>query len=168
MIDLSTANKIESIIVILAREIAKDIMPLEQILKSHNLSVIDYENLQKTPYFQSVLAQASADWNSASNTTARVRLKAAAIAEEALLEMSNRLHDPDEALNHKVELLKVITKLGNLEVQRDTNNGAERFSLVINIGDNAPKTINATVTSGVSQITSEWGDPETYEDVNAD
>lgn len=167
MPDVTATNKMEAKMVTLAREIAKDIIPLDQILKSHQISVNDYQIISTNPYFQSILAQAAADWNSASNTVQRVRLKAAAIVEEGLLEMSARLHDTEENLNAKVELFKVLTKLGNLEVQKEASGGNERFSLVINIGDNNPKTISATVTPVVRDVEDEWGVPVTYEDADA-
>ncbi|MDE2106276.1 MAG: hypothetical protein KGL39_54150 [Patescibacteria group bacterium] len=131
----------------LAREIAMDIHPLDTILKQYSISAETWEILQQNSRFQSLLASEVETWHSAMNTSERVKAKAAAMLEEWLPELNNRLHDPDMALPAKIEGGKLITKLAGMDGRVDLVGAAgERFSVVINLGaDAAPIRIEKDV-----------------------
>lgn len=119
----------------LAREIAMDIRPLEDILETHQITPEKWENIKENPHFQAVLRGAIEDWQAAGNTAERVKLKSLAFVEEALPEFYARAHDPKEPLNAKIEVLKTVSKFAGVGVsQFDASAPGERFSVTINLG----------------------------------
>ncbi|RZN09646.1 hypothetical protein CWO91_16595 [Bradyrhizobium genosp. SA-3] len=86
-----------------------------------------------------MLASEVEAWNTALNTSERVKLKAAAMLEEWLPELNNRLHDTEEALPAKIEGGKMLTKLAGMDGRTgEVAGGGERFSVVINLGNHGP------------------------------
>lgn len=137
----------DNTLVKLAREIAMDVVPLETILKAAGIASNQWETIQKQPRFQSILSAEILAWESAVNTADRVKLKAAACVEDALLEMHGRLHDRREPMSARVELFKSLAKLGGLETSPKTDvQMGERFQLTINIGDGRAREITSEVT----------------------
>lgn len=134
--ELTSANK-EVVLISLAREIAQDIYPIEDILKAHKLNQTDFETIAKLPRFQEYLAEAIRVWNATASTAERVKLRAGTMIELSLPEMYARLHDRAEALNHKVELLKIlarIAEIGERGAQAGQTSNGERISITINMG----------------------------------
>ncbi|TXH19342.1 MAG: hypothetical protein E6R03_00615 [Hyphomicrobiaceae bacterium] len=132
----------------LAREIAMDILPLETILKNHAISNDRWEELQRNGKFKFLLESECEAWNTALNTHERVKLKAAAMIEEWLPELNNRLHDHDEALPAKIEGAKMLTRVAGMGLPGQVEGGTpERFTVTINLGPQvAPVTIEKDVT----------------------
>lgn len=116
-----------------------DVHPLETILKQYSITDERWEELQRNAKFQGLLSSEVEAWNTALNTSERVKLKAAAMLEEWLPELNNRLHDIEEALPAKIEGGKMLTKLAGMDGRPgDGGGGGERFSVVINLGNVAP------------------------------
>jgi hypothetical protein len=129
----------DSDLVKLAREIAMDIHPIDDILKQYSISNEKWEELQRNAKFQTLLSSEVEAWNTALNTPERIKLKAAAMLEEWLPELNNRLHDGAEALPAKIEGGKMLTKLAGMDQRAgDAGGSGERFSVVINLGNVAP------------------------------
>jgi hypothetical protein len=119
----------------LAREIAMDIYPIESILKQYSITDERWEELQRNGKFQALLASEVEAWNTALNTHERTKLKAAAMMEEWLPELNNRLHDPDEALPAKIEGGKMLARIAGMGLPGQVEAGApERFTVTINLG----------------------------------
>lgn len=118
----------------LAREIAMDMRSLDDILELHDVKREDWEQIAKLDRFQNYLRQCIEEWNSATNTQERVRLKSLAFVEEALPEFYARAHDPNENLNAKVEVLKTVARFAGVGGNVDTGNMSERLSVTINLG----------------------------------
>jgi hypothetical protein len=119
----------------LARDLAMDMRPLDEILVSHGVSQGEWEQIYALSVFQNYLRQAVSEWNSATNTAERVKLKSLAFVEEALPEFFARAHDPKETLNSKVEVLKTVARfagVGNSSV--DGSLSGERLVVTINLG----------------------------------
>lgn len=134
----------------LAREIAIGNYELGEILERFQLSTEQWEAISASPRFRQLLEQECIRWNSAINTEERVRLKAAAIIEEWLLEANQRLHDRDEVLSSKVGLAQTIAKFAGIGVQqREGGEAGDKFSLTINFGGNKAVTIEKDVTPKV-------------------
>jgi hypothetical protein len=126
------------LLVKLAREIAMDIQPIETILKQYSLTAETFEILKSSGRFQSLLFSETEAWNGALNTHERVKLKAAAMLEEFLPELNNRLHDQDEALPAKIEGAKLVTKIAGIGERADSaGGGGERFTVTINLGEDS-------------------------------
>lgn len=123
----------------LAREIAVDLRDIETILEHYQIDSETFERIKATPRFQELLRSEIEAWNSALNTQERIKLKAAAMTEEALPEFYARLHDQKESLPAKVELLKFIGRLAGFGIAGASveGGGGERFSITINLGSDA-------------------------------
>jgi hypothetical protein len=120
----------------LAREIAMDIQPIETILKQYSIDPQAWEQLQRSGKFVRLLESQVEEWNSALNTHERVRAKSAAMLEEWLPELNNRLHDRDIGLPAKVEAGKMLTKMAGIgEREMGAGGGGERFTITINLGE---------------------------------
>lgn len=121
----------------LARELAMELTEVSVILARYGITDEEWQRLQRHPKFQQILAAEAAAWDSALNTHERVRLKAAAMMEEWLPEAYARMHDRNEALPAKTEVAKLVTRLAGMGIERTGagEEGAQKFSLVINIGD---------------------------------
>lgn len=140
----------QSLRVILARELALNIRPLEAILESLGVSDTKFEQLKNDASFTRLLAQQMAEWESATNTQERVKLKASAMIEDWLPEAYARLHDRTENLPGKTELAKLITRIAGMGVDK-VNQGAsaEKVTVTINIGGQNQLTLQHAIPGKV-------------------
>jgi hypothetical protein len=125
----------EHILIKLAREIAMDIQPIDNILRDNGVDGDQWENIQANTRFRMLLETETSAWGSALNTQERLRLKSAAALEEWLPELFTRMNDRNENLNAKVEAGKLISRwagVGGTGTQ--TVEGGEKFSVTINLG----------------------------------
>jgi hypothetical protein len=120
----------------LAREIAMQILPLENILQLHQISVEELERLQGWPSFMKMLAEELEVWNSALNTKQRVEIKTWSMLEEALPSINQYIHSPDFNDSAKVALIGVMQKQVGIGVKENSSAGTsgEKISITINTG----------------------------------
>jgi hypothetical protein len=134
----------------LAREIATDLRPIEEVLSTFKIGPEEWETLQKHPHFQGVLRSSIEEWNSATNTSERLRLKSLAFVEEALPEFYARAHDPTEPLSAKIEVLKSVARFAGVGAAgTDSLSASERLSVTINLGADQQLRIEKDVTPRV-------------------
>jgi hypothetical protein len=147
----------------LAREIAMDIQPIETILEQYDINLETWSKIKDNPKFRALLTSEVEAWGAALNTSERLKLKAAAMLEEWLPELNNRLHDGQEALPAKIEGAKMLTRIAGIGVPGVVEGGAgERFTVMINLGNSAapieiskqiaPKIIEGEVIGGDEQV----------------
>ena len=118
----------------LARELAMDILPVEDVLRIHELDDSTWLRIQSDPSFQAMLASMVTDWHSADNAKSRVRTKAAT-AFEALIEVYVRdAMDTTIPLAQRVEVGKLLVKIGELETVRDGKGDGTQVLIQINTG----------------------------------
>jgi len=117
----------------LAREIAMDVLPLDQILRLHELSDDDWVKVQQNPSFQAMLADLVKSWNSAGNTRERVKIKAASALEAQLEVYVADISDLSIPLAQRVEAGKFLARLGELDGNLGTAPG-QAFAITLNIG----------------------------------
>jgi hypothetical protein len=119
----------------IAREIAIDHWPLEEILSRFKVTEEQWEELAANPRFKLILEQEIVAWNTAVNTHERIKLKSGAILEDWLLEATARLHDKNEPLSAKASLAQTIGKFAGVGVSKEAAEGSgERFTVHINLG----------------------------------
>ena len=118
----------------LSRELAMEMRPLEDILETHAVTTAEWDRIKDLPRFQDYLQTMMEEWNSATNTSERVRLKSLAFVEEALPEFYARAHDPKENLNAKVEVLKTVARFAGVGGSVESGNIGDRLSVTINLG----------------------------------
>jgi len=122
----------------IAREIAMDIRPIEEILKVHEIEPNQWDTIQANPRFRAYLESEAASWHGTLNTHERVKLKAAAMLEEWLPELHMRMHDRAESLNAKIEAGKLARDLaGFAKSGVGVEAAGDRFSVTINLGNDA-------------------------------
>ena len=148
----------DSLLVKIAREIAIDHYSLDDILKRHSVSVDGWEQIQRNKRFQSLLQAEIADWQSATNTHERTKLKAAAVMEIWLEEANKRLFDARETLSAKTEVAKLVARIAGMGLTGvGVEGGAgEKVSITINLGADQlkvehtlpPKVIEGEVIGG--------------------
>lgn len=125
----------------LARELAMDIHPLNDVLKAHQIDLKTWEYIAEMPRFQALLETESAQWNGALNTHERVKIKAAALVEEWLPELNERMHDRSESLNSKIEAGKLAARLAGMGLTgAGVSGGGEGLKVTINLGADAQLT----------------------------
>jgi hypothetical protein len=128
----------DSNLVKLAREIAMDIQDLETILKQYSISDETWASLQRNQHFIRLLSSQVEEWNGALNTHERVRAKSAAMLEEWLPELNNRMHDRDIAFPAKIEAGKMLGRMAGIGVAAgESGPGGERFTVTINLGEDS-------------------------------
>ncbi len=149
------ANNTDIMYVQLAREIAVDHFPLQEILDRYKLSQEDWDRIKEHPRFRQLLNDEIVAWQSAINTHDRVKLKSAALIEMWLEEANARMWDKTEALPAKTEVAKLVARLAGMGGNPTMTNegGGDRLSITINLGEdkklkfenNIPKTIEGSV-----------------------
>lgn len=117
----------------LAREIAMDIYPLEDILQLHQLTDEQWGRIQTHPTFKAMLAEMLRDWNSASGTKERIRIKAATGLETMIETYINDISNGDIPLNQRVEAGKFLARLGELDPGVQVGGGGGGNGVTINI-----------------------------------
>lgn len=134
----------------IAREIAMNLHDVETILTNYKISANQWRKIEKNTFFQRVLQDAIATWNSALNTEQRVKLKSAALFEEWLIEAQFLAHDRTQPLSGKVELMKLLKSTGGMGagVAGEGAQG-ERFSVTINLGGDSKLSFTKAVTPQV-------------------
>lgn len=131
---------------VLAREIASDIYEIEDIIKRHGISREQFEIILRNPKFTRLLEDATTAWGDALNTGERIKVKSLSMLEDWLVSAYAMLHADKHSLRDKVELAKLIGRLGGIGEKGiiDTS-GGERISISINMGDTT-KQLDVTKT----------------------
>lgn len=144
-----TSSNDEVTMLKVAREIAMDIHAIEDILARHEVDEGRWEMFQSNPRFKDYLRGAVEEWQSASNTAERVKLKSMAFVEEALPEFFARAHDPNEPLSAKTEVLKTVAKFAGVGGTVDGSVQGEKLTVTINLGADNQLRIQRDVTPQV-------------------
>lgn len=137
----------------LAREIAMDIDTIESILLRARVTETQWNEIKENAYFQQLLKSAVQEWQGASNTAERVKLKALACIEVAMPEFFARMHDKSEALPAKVKSLEVFANLAGMSKGNVQAAGpGERFSVTINLGQDQQLKVSAPATPQIIDV----------------
>lgn len=137
-----------------AREVAMDLYPLDQILTTCGITGKEFDQWKSHPQFLKYLSQYKDEWLGASNTHERTKIKAGIVMEEFMTEAYTTLHDKKLALNHRVELGKLVAKIAGMGEPKlnAAGMGGPGFSLTINIGQepNNKITINPELSKVIN------------------
>ena len=131
----------------LAREVAIDHLDSASIQELYKLTPEEWMIIQHSPRFQRLLESEIIAWQSATNTSERTKLKAGSIVEHWLPEANTRLHDPNETLNAKTELAKLISNISGLNKPETVGVGGSGFSVTINLGDKEALSFNKEINN---------------------
>jgi hypothetical protein len=130
----------------LAREIAMDIFPIDQILELHRLSEEEWARIQDNQKFRQILGDMTREWNATATTGERVRTKAATGLESTLEVYIRAITDDNIPLAQRVEAGKFLARLGELDGSKGTIGiGGSGVTININTGGGQPPvTIDVT------------------------
>lgn len=129
----------------LAREIAMDIFPIDEVLRLHQLTPEEWERIATHPKFKQMLDEMVREWNLSAGTMDRVKVKSATGLESTLEVFIRDIANPDIPLNQRVEAGKFLAKLGELDGSRiGQGGGGSIVHININTGHGKePVTIEA-------------------------
>lgn len=138
----------------LARDIARGIFPLDEILKNNRITTETWERIRELPLFLDILQEEMDVWTGAPNVKQRVHTKAGHATEELIPEMYARACDSNEPLAARVKIFEIMSKMAGTIQEKPENAAGEtgKVTISINLGPetvnfekNATKTIEATV-----------------------
>lgn len=118
----------------IARELARDIMDREEILKTYGVSEKEFDTLLTSRVFAEMYRAEVIAWNDTQSSKERIELKTLAIVEESLLTMHGYLHDPKFSDSAKVELFKALQKGVGIGVNQQQATEGQKVSITINMG----------------------------------
>jgi hypothetical protein len=147
----------------LAREIARDLRPLEQVLDTAGIDLDGFDRIQRSEVFQSRLIEEAQIWSGSTKTTLRDRVSTkAAMAIEGLLEEAVTIvKDKDIPGAARVQALQFIAKLGQLgDAATTKDDGSGRVMINIIVGgkkisfdkETEPQVIEGEVTDVTSEV----------------
>jgi hypothetical protein len=137
----------------LANGIVRGIQTPEEVLSILGFTSTEYTDLSETRMFRQMLRQEQDEWEGASNTHKRIKLKAAVNIEQALPHFYTAMTDPKEPLSSKVKAFEVVSRVAGLGNPEPMGAGAGQFfKLEINLGGGVAPLVLA---SGVENVTIE-------------
>lgn len=122
---------------LLARDLVMSLLPLQDVLKKHQLSLGQYETLKEVAAFNTMIENFTAEWESISNTPQRLAFQALTGVERSLPHVAARMRDEKEPLSSVTQTLKLYAEIGGMVGQQQKGQGApgEKFVININLGD---------------------------------
>lgn len=134
----------------LAEELGAGIRPPVEIWNDHGVRTREAAaKLIALPAFQAMLADAQRRWNSKENARARIREKSLIAIEQGLPALFEGLVNAKQPLNHRVEVVKILAKLGGIDAEVAAAGGAAAgagVSITIDLSGNG-----ADVAGGVGK-----------------
>ena len=123
----------------LARELARDIKPLAEILKQFALDADQFDSVMANSFFQQRLAEETQLWNASDplSVAKRIETKAATLVEDCLLEVYALIHDPQQPMNAKVEALKWAARMAGMGENAAKADASGGVKITINVGNRA-------------------------------
>lgn len=114
----------------LATELAVKLLPTEDILKQFGLTAEQLRDMLRDQQFRQMISQIRADWNAATNSKERVRLKAALSVEENLLTMHQIVNNTDLHPGARIDAFKQLKELADVAPKTNVAEGT-KFTLNI-------------------------------------
>jgi len=119
----------------LAKEIAAQISPLNDILNKFGIDAVQFAVINNTAQFRQLLLEAKAQWNSTNNAKERIRSYADAVAEDGLLVMHEIIQDKDATPSARIDAHKHVTSISNAAATKVPLQAiSDRFTIEIHIG----------------------------------
>lgn len=139
----------------LAWEIAAQISDVPTILKRYDMSVHDLKGKLKDPMFRAAIREAKTIWKSDLNIQQRIRLKAAFLVEDSLMDIFAIIKNEQMTASTKLEAFEKLMKtadMGPTSKKNDAGGGTGHFKINIILGDSPEQkvTIDAIPQESVS------------------
>lgn len=135
------------LLVSLAQELAMDILPVEDILRSHSVTRAEFDKILTSEIFQQLYREALLAWGSTSSAAIRIKAKMETMVEQALPGLYREI-EKDGLNTAKVELLKAMMRGGGIGEKAAGSSGEGGVQIVINMdAQKQPVTIEAQALS---------------------
>ena len=118
----------------LARQMVMDILDEGMILRAAGISQEQFERFVKpTELYRRVYSTFLLEWQSPLSTNKRIAIMAAALLEDGLIDIADRMTDKREPLNHAVEAAKTLAKFAGVgeSAAQGSLAPSERFTINI-------------------------------------
>lgn len=102
----------------LAWELIAGISPLGDIMRRHGLTFDDYDAKKRDPGFLALMDQLRKHWNSEMSVNDRVKLKAALLTEDSLLDVYAIIKNEDASAGQRLEAFGALAKAGEVGAQK--------------------------------------------------
>jgi len=122
----------------LAREITRELRPLETILEKLKIDSEQWERIKDNPFFEQRCIEEAQIWagSTRANLRERISTKAAVMVEELLYEAVEMVQDKRIGGAARIQALQFIAKMGNLGDGASTkDDGSGRVTINILIGN---------------------------------
>lgn len=138
MADDDNRYAIETMASKLAREIARDLIPLDRILQQYKIDEDTYQSIIGSHFFRVRLEEEQALWGGSDPRSIQERIvaKNLTMIEESIPEVWDLIHDKKQPMSEKINALKWASSVSGL-VKRDssTPDAGEKVRFNIYIGD---------------------------------
>lgn len=123
----------------LAREVARNLVPIDRVKQSYQLTQEQFDELVDTPIFRQRLTEEQAIWSASDpmSIAHRIGAKSATMIEESLHELFVLVHDKSQPMTAKVEALKMASRWAGIGENPNVKGGVSddsRVKITINIG----------------------------------
>ena len=119
----------------IARELARDIYEIEEILETYKVTRAEFDTITRHPAFQKILRKEQEEWRAADNTFRRTKLLSSISYEQAIPEMFAVLHDKTEPLAGRVKIFEVLGRYSGLGANTSgEGDRADQIKIEINLG----------------------------------
>lgn len=128
----------------LAWEIAAEITPMQDLLTRYGISTTDFSKKLKDPMFRTAIREAKSIWKSDLNVQQRIRVKAAFLVEDSILEIFAIIKNESQPAAAKLEAYEKLLKTADMvpKAGKGDSSTASAFKIVINLGDSPDQRIN--------------------------
>lgn len=136
----------------LARDMAMDIKERHAVLKSFNLTDAQYDYFETyNDFYKQAYHAACIEWHAPLSTQERIKVEAAAILEDSLVDLGARMRNKAEGLPGVVEAAKLFAKVAGVG-EREAGQGApgERFTINIDLGGDQKITVASSPPPAVA------------------
>lgn len=125
-------------------ELVSNISPAAEVLARHGITAADLQRKTRNSMFRSAYNEAKRLWKGDMNVQERIRLKSAYLLEDSLPDLFKIIKDSAQPSSAKLAAMEQLGKLSQVLVQQKGPTG-ERHTITINVGDNKPVIIEATM-----------------------
>lgn len=128
----------------LAWEIAAEIAPITDILKRYEISPQDFKNKLKDPMFRMAIREAKSMWKSDLNVQQRIRVKAAMLVEDSLLDVFAIIKNEHMPAASKLEAFEKLMKTADLAPKAGKGEGGPvgaGFKINIHLGSSPEQSV---------------------------
>jgi hypothetical protein len=121
----------------LAWEIAAEITPVPDILARYGITPAEFKNKLKDPMFRVAIREAKSIWKSDLNVQQRIRMKAAFLVEDSILDVFAIIKNENHPAAARLEAFEKLIKTADMSPKagKGDNSTAGAFKIVINLGD---------------------------------